>query len=90
MIGITTALAAGRWLMGTRMGRVVTTVSGVALALFLARRSGRKAAEEEQERATLENYADTRKRADQALREAENDLTDPDERLEKHGRLRDD
>lgn len=89
MIGVGTALSVGRWLAGTKLGRAVALVGSVLFALFLARQSGRKAAEEEHERATLENYAATRKRADQALREAENDLTDPDERLEKHGRLRD-
>ena len=77
------------WLAGTRAGRLVAAAGAAALGILAIYGKGRRDARAAQERANLENYAETRKRADEALKRAEGDQTDPDERLRKHGRLRD-
>ena len=78
-----------RWLAGSRAGRVVSAIGAFLLALAAAKRSGRKQAEAQAERDALEQYQDTRQRADEALRKDEGDTRPVDARLQSHGRLRD-
>ncbi len=84
------ALSLWHWLAGTRAGRLAALAGGAALALLLARRSGRKAAEAEAEIEANRASLDIRRRADDALQRAEDDTRPAERRLAQHGRLRDD
>ena len=87
MVSITGILG---WLAGTRAGRLVAAAGAAALGILAIYGKGRRDARTAQEHEALENYADTRRRADEALKRAEGNTTAPDERLKQHGRLRDD
>jgi len=84
------AIGLWRWLAGTRIGRAVALVGGIALALILARRSGRQAAEQARERADMRAALDIHQRGAAALHAAEQDTRPADAQLTEHGRLRDD
>lgn len=80
-------ISAGRWLVGSKLGRIVALVGGAMLALLMARRIGYKAAQDAQEKENLEEYRDVRKRVDEAVRASDGD--NATERLSKHGAFRD-
>ena len=77
------------WLATTRFGRMVAAAGALALGILTVYGKGRRDAQRAEERRKLKDYAQTRKRADAALRRAEADTRPPDERLKEHGKLRD-
>ena len=82
-------LAAFTWLAGTRIGRMVVAAGVAVIGILTVYGKGRRDAELAEERRKLKDYAETRKRADAALRAAEADTRPADERLRQHGKLRD-
>ena len=78
-----------RWLAGSKAGRMAALTGSALLAVALLYRKGRRDAEQAAERDALQGYADTRKTADDALRASDGDTRPVDERLDEHGRLRD-
>ena len=70
-------------------GKILGGAIVVLLAYFGARRSGAKAERRKQEKKKWRDYSDTRKRADQAARDADGDMRPVDERLRDSGALRD-
>ncbi len=83
-------IAAFAWLAGTRLGRIVVAAGGLALGALALIGKGRRDEQRAEERRKLKDYAETRKRADDALERAEADTRPADERLKEHRRLRDD
>ena len=82
-------LAAFTWLAGTRIGRIVAAAGVAMVGILTVYGKGRRDAQRAEERRRLKDYTETRKRADEALQRAEADKRPADERLEEHGRLRD-
>ena len=78
------------WLAGTRIGRMVVAAGVAMVGILTVYSKGRRDAQRAEERKRLQDYAETRKRADEALERAEADTRPADERLKEHGRLRDD
>ncbi len=83
-------IAAFAWLATTRFGRMAAAASVAVIGILTIYGKGRRDAELAEERRKLKDYAETRKRADDALQRAEADKRPADERLTEHGRLRDD
>ena len=83
-------LAILTWLAATRLGRMAVAAGALVLGALALIGKGRRDEQRAEERRKFKDYAETRKRADDALRRAEADTRPPDERLEEHGRLRDD
>lgn len=85
--------AAWAWLSGTRVGRWIAGAALAALALLAIRadayRDGRKDGEREHEEADRKRADDVRQRADDARRRSAVDPRDVNDRLRRHGRLRD-
>ena len=82
-------IAAFAWLAGTRLGRMVVAAGALALGALALIGKGRRDEQRAEERRKLKDYAETRKRADEALARAEADTRPADERLRQHGKLRD-
>ena len=76
-------------LVTSEIGQYIGGAIVVLLAYFGARRSGAKAERRKQEKKKWRDYSDTRKRADQAARDADGDMRPVDERLRDSGALRD-
>ena len=76
------------WLAGTRIGRITAAATAAILGALALYGKGRRDARQAGEHERLKDYAETRKRADEALARAEADQRSADERLEEHGRLR--
>ena len=87
-------IGAFNFLKNSWLGKALAIAGGIFMALFLARRSGRKAAEAKQERINLEAHIETGKRANKAAdaaRAVGGDLSDDElhDKLRKTSRLRD-
>ncbi len=82
-------LAVFTWLAGTRIGRMVVAAGVAMVGILTVYGKGRRDEQRAEERRRLKDYTETRKRADEALQRAEADKRPADERLEEHGRLRD-
>ena len=77
------------WLAGTRTGRMAAIAGATVLGVLAVYGKGRRDAGKAGKRRRLADYRATRKRADAALRRAAADTRPADERLNEHGRLRD-
>jgi len=76
------------------LGRVLAIAGGAMLAVLLVFSAGKRSQRKKQETANLREHIDVRKKADKAADETARDLdgiddADLDERLRKHGALRD-
>jgi len=79
-----------RWLTGSRAGRFVALAGAAILATLGVRRAGYRAAKRDRALDDARAALDIRRRADEAMRRSEGDNRPADERIAKHGRLRDD
>jgi len=75
---------------GSRAGRFAALVGAVILAILGVRRAGYRAAKRDRDMQDARAALDIRRRADEAMRRADGDNRPADERIAKHGRLRDD
>ena len=77
------------WVATSRLGRWCALAGLALVTLFAIFRAGKSSARREQEIRNLEDYRETRKKADAAADVADNDPRPLDERLFEHGALRD-
>ncbi len=78
------------FIINSRFGRAVGIAVGAVLLVVGIRRSGYNAARRDRAAADVQSSLDIRRRADEALRRSEGDMRPVDDRIEEHGRLRDD
>ena len=71
-----------------KIGPALAAIGALFAALLAARLSGSRAARQKRHVQDLEEYTETRGRADEAARASEGDIQPSKERIEKHGRLR--
>ena len=71
-----------------KIGPILAAIGAVFAVILTARLSSGKAARQKRKIQDLEEYTDTRTRADEAARASEGDIRPLAERINDHGRLR--
>lgn len=77
------------WLINSKFGQAVGAALAILGAALLIYRKGKASQRDAQERENLEEYRNVRQDVDDAVRRSDGDTRPVDERLSKHGALRD-